>query len=266
MKLSEINIYPIKSCKGISLKTNHVESLGFKNDRRFMLVDDNFQMLTQREYPMMAGIEVMDLHLENNISMSISHPDLDSLIKISIDNKSLNFQNVNVWTTSFNTKLFESPQLDPLSELLGIRCKLAVMDEEVHRPMKPDGLVGDVSFADALPFLVIGKASLDFLNTKLETPVEMNRFRPNIVVDGSEPHQEDGWEIIKIGNIRFKLTRPCVRCVMTTVNPQNYSKSKEPLRTLNNYRNFDGDVQFGMNAIALDIGEITLGDQVQILK
>src|SRR5690606_36055403 len=120
-----------------------------------------------------------------------------------------------------------------------------------------------VSFADAMPFLVIGQKSLDDVNHKLMVPVPMNRFRPNFVFSGGEAFQEDQWGRVKIGECIFKVTKPSARCVMTTVDQATGIKGKEPLKTLASYRTKDKKVLFGQNMIPLTMGTIKVGDQVQ---
>jgi uncharacterized protein len=119
-----------------------------------------------------------------------------------------------------------------------------------------------VSFADGMPYLVIGQASLDELNTRLEIPVPMDRFRPNLVFTGGKAFEEDDWDKVKIGNSLFKVTKPCARCVMTTVDQNTGKKSKEPLKTLSTYRNVNGKVMFGQNMLLLEGEKISVGDLV----
>jgi uncharacterized protein len=119
-----------------------------------------------------------------------------------------------------------------------------------------------VSFADGMPYLVIGQASLDELNTRLEIPVPMDRFRPNLVFTGGKAFEEDDWDKVKIGDAVFKITKPCARCVMTTVDQTTGKKNKEPLKTLSTYRNVKGKVMFGQNMLLLEGEKIRVGDLV----
>jgi uncharacterized protein len=117
----------------------------------------------------------------------------------------------------------------------------------VDRRYAPEGQM--VSFADAYPFLVIGEASLADLNSRLEIPVPMNRFRPNLVFSGGTPFCEDGWRDFNIGDQPFRAVKPCARCIMTTIDQQTTTKNAEPLRTLASYRKQDNKVLFGQNVI-----------------
>ena len=123
-----------------------------------------------------------------------------------------------------------------------------------------------VSFADGFPYLVIGQASLDELNSRLENPVSINRFRPNFVVEGSLPFEEDGWADFKMGNLDFLGVKPCARCVMTTIDPETAAKGKEPLLTLASYRKRNNKIYFGQNVLAKTYGSLKVGDEVEVLN
>src|SRR5690606_21578489 len=119
-----------------------------------------------------------------------------------------------------------------------------------------------VSFADAMPYLLIGQSSLDDLNEKLNDRVPMNRFRPNLVVSGGMAFEEDNWKMVKIGECTFKVTKPCARCVVTTINQETARAGKEPLKTLSTYRSVNNKVLFGQNMIAITLGKVQAGDKV----
>jgi ferredoxin len=128
-----------------------------------------------------------------------------------------------------------------------------------------------VAFADGYPLLLISQASLDDLNQRLlannQKTVSMANFRPNIVVDNCLPFAEDGWQYIRIGEIEFKVSKPCERCILTTVNPENGIKDakQQPLSTLKTYRQADsGEVLFGQNLIPLTSGRINKGDKLTV--
>jgi uncharacterized protein YcbX len=135
------------------------------------------------------------------------------------------------------------------------------------RPIKSRYQVNNeqVSFADGFPFLLISDASLADLNQRLEQPVPMNRFRPNLVVSGCEAFAEDGWQSIRIGSIGFRVVKPCDRCVITTVDQTQGIRGKEPLLTLAQYRRWDGKIWFGQNLIHEQLGMLKVGDSVEII-
>jgi uncharacterized protein YcbX len=146
--------------------------------------------------------------------------------------------------------------------LLGTPCRLVTMPSSTVRQVdlgyaEPGDPVG---FADGFPFLLISQGSLDELNRRLEHPVPMDRFRPNIVVDGCEPHAEDGWSRVTIGEISFRVVKPCARCVITTTDQQTGERGREPLRTLATYRRVGNKVLFGQNLIHDGVGAVRVGD------
>jgi uncharacterized protein YcbX len=117
-----------------------------------------------------------------------------------------------------------------------------------------------------MPYLIIGQESLNDLNSRLEIPVPMDRFRPNIVFSGGVAFQEDSLRKVKIGDLEFQIVKPCARCVMTTVDQETGEKSKEPLKTLSDYRKINSKVYFGQNVVALETGKVRIGDLIQPLE
>ena len=121
------------------------------------------------------------------------------------------------------------------------------------------------SFADGYPILIIGQTALDFLNEKLETPIPINRFRPNLVFTGGLPNEEDNWKQFSIGESEFFGVKPCARCVVTTINQSSAEKGKEPLKTLATYRKVGKKILFGQNLIPKNIGKvIDIGNEIII--
>jgi uncharacterized protein YcbX len=155
-----------------------------------------------------------------------------------------------------------------LSRVLGMECGLVFMPEDVERGVNPErGRPGDVvSFADGYPLLLTGEGSLDELNRRLEAPIEMRRFRPNLVVAGGAPFAEDTWRRLRAGGVAFRNAKPCDRCAIPTVDPSTGVTSREPLRTLARFRARDGAVWFGVNLIPDETGTIRVGDAVEVLQ
>ena len=265
MHLSELNIYPVKSLKGISLQSATVEARGLEYDRRWMLVDEDRQFFTQREVPKMAAvkIEVGPDGLTASMNGNRIHVAPGSEGETEF---------VTVWGSTVKGAFYGREIDDWFSDALETKCRLVSMPESTKRMVSPEFAVrvleDHVSFADGYPFLLIGEASLDDLNTRLAEPVPMNRFRPNFVVAGAEPFEEDTWKRIRIGSTEFHLVKPCARCVLTTVDQVSGVKTgKEPLATLSGYRNFDGKVLFGQNLIAESVGgTVSVGDEVEVIE
>lgn len=263
ISLAEITIYPIKSCGGVPLDSARLEPRGLQYDRRWMLVDEKGDFLTQREYPRMALIHVALL----NDALELQAPDMDCL-RIPIEAVSNNTRVVTVWNDCVEARDVGEEGSVWFSDYLHTSCRLVVMTGESRREVDRAYAVRDdlVSFADAFPLLLISDASLADLNARLESPIPMKRFRPNIVVSGCEPYEEDTWEVIRIGDTRLHIVKPCARCTIPTVDTITGVMAVEPLKTLASYRTRGNKVMFGQNVIHEGTGVLRLGDSVQILK
>lgn len=263
LQVQDIFIYPIKSLKGIRLESAKVLQRGFQYDRRWMLVDRSGLFITQRIHHQMAliQVELQDNHLLVSSEINQANPiqiPFDLILESQIE--------VEIWDDRVMANLVD-PSFDQwFSEVLGIECQLVVMPESTQRKVSPHYAVNgeSVSFADSMPYLIIGQESLNHLNSKLAEPVPMNRFRPNIVFSGEESFVEDTWKNIKIGDVDFYVAKPCARCVLITVDQATGNKSKEPLKTLAGYRTLNNKVYFGQNALALQEGILHIGDSIQI--
>lgn len=178
---------------------------------------------------------------------------------------------VTVWSSKVKASVYDDEVNAWFSDAIGAKCRLVLMPEETKRKVSPYYAVhkfkDTVSFADGYPFLLIGEGSLADLNSRLEHPLPMNRFRPNFVVAGSEPFAEDRWKKIRVGETVFHVVKPCARCVITTVDQSTGEKGKEPLKTLTGYRKRNGKVMFGQNLIAESAGGVVrVGDSVELLE
>ena len=269
MFISEINIYPIKSLGGISLKSSIIEKRGLQFDRRWMLINEKKNFLTQREFPKMATInaEVIEKGLR------VLHGGNELIIPFEPQTNET--ASVKIWSSRCRANVYEDEVNRWFQSVLQTDCRLVKMPEETHRKVNYFYAVhkdDTVSFADAYPFLLIGENSLTDLNARLENPVPMNRFRPNFVVSGSEAFAEDDWKKIKIGACEFYIVKPCARCVITTIDQQNGTKDGvEPLRTLASFRipkrSIKKKILFGQNLIAENVGAtVSVGDKIEILE
>ncbi len=158
-----------------------------------------------------------------------------------------------------------------LSTILGRPVDLVYFDDPQNRPVDPEfGQPGDyVSFADGFPLLVATTGSLDHLNSHLARPIEMARFRPNIVLDAEGAWPEDSWKTIRIGSVELRIAKPCARCVITTRDPYSGEQPdpREPLQTLGKlHRSAKGGIIFGQNAIPNNAGTISIGDAVEVME
>lgn len=273
MTISELHIYPIKSLGGISVSDVVVEPRGFRHDRRFMLVsppqdDEPWEFMTQRTNHQMALIDVAIA--DETLRVWHRHCPGDVLeLPLTLPNSSEEVSAsqetilVNIWDSEGVPARAVSREADGwFTRILGKPCRLVFMPETTHRIVDP-AYARDpndvVSFADGYPYLLIGQASLDYLNQRTPEPMTMLRFRPNIVVQDSEPYDEDSWQQFRMGEMDFYGVKPCARCVLTTIDPQTAQVGKEPLRTLATYRQWKHKILFGQNVLAQSTGALPLG-------
>lgn len=261
MRVSGLYIYPIKSFQGISLSDAEVLERGFKYDRRWMLVNDENIVITQRTHTQISQVTIR-LNSETILASYNGLPDLE--LPLTLENNAL--INVTVWNDQVDALEAPSYINEWFSKVADEPCKLVFMPEDASRPVSPERAINgeNVSFADGYPYLIIGQASLDDLNSRLELPLPMNRFRPNIVVEGIAAYAEDSWNDLQIGKVKFHATHPCKRCVFTTIDQETGKKGAEPLKTLATYRREGKDVIFGVNTLARSTGRIKVGDEVQL--
>jgi uncharacterized protein YcbX len=290
MQISEINIYPIKSLKGISLEGAVVEKRGLRFDRRWMLTDRDGIFFTQRETPKMATIAV-----RVDSGQLIVESETAGTLTIPFEPDRATRQNVVVWQSEVAGEVYTGEVSEWFSDVLGRSCQLVLMPEasERHVSEKFDQGGDIVSFADGYPLMMIGEGSLAEVNERIEenyrdadegvrVPFPMNRFRPNLVVRGSDPFAEDRWAKIRVGEAIFRVVKPCGRCVMTTVDQaRGEFDGKEPLKTMATFRmakdvfpnTFEelgqtaNAVLFGENLIPENPGAtIRVGDEVEVLE
>jgi uncharacterized protein YcbX len=248
VRLSAIAIFPIKSCRGIEVSEAVVERRGLRHDRRFMIVDGAGRFVTQREEPSLArvavAIEAQDVVVEvEGYGRARAHaePPANALGAPTP---------VTVWNSTVEAR--EVPELSAFfASLLGRAVRCVYMPESTRRAVSPaHARPGDVvSFADGYPLLVASESSRADLEARAGVPLEMARFRPNVVVAGAAAWEEDGWTRVRIGPLWLRVTKPCARCVMTTLDPRTGEGGQEPLRTLATFRRVDGEVMFGLNLV-----------------
>ncbi|MFI2027704.1 MOSC domain-containing protein [Streptomyces buecherae] len=272
-QLSAVHVYPVKSVGGCALGEAAVEPWGLAGDRRWLLVKPDGTFLTQRHLPRMAlgtaeplpdgGIALSAAGLEP-LTVPVPDPRTHRVSTVRVFQDPVEL----VWTEGAGSAWF--------SELLGREVFLAHLDDPARRrPINPRyARPGEtVSLADSMPFLVTTTASLADLNSLIargdhahEGPLPMNRFRPNLVVDGVEPWAEDGWRKLLIGDVAFRVAKPSSRCVITTTDQRTAERGKEPLRTLAQHHRIDNKVVFGQNLIPEHTGTVRVGDPVKILE
>jgi len=263
--LSEINVYPIKSLGGISVSEAVPERRGLQYDRRWMLVNSDGRFLSQREIPAMAllGTAIAPPYLQvfskQNPSQSISIP-------LEIETEKHPKLMVEIWGDRCAARVVSEEINQWFSAHLAQDIRLVYMPDTTRR--RTDGRYAPkghtVSFADGFPFLIIGQASLDALNERLEQAVPMNRFRPNLVFSGGEAFEEDDWSHFTIENAPFQGVKPCARCIIITTDQDTAERAAEPIKTMATFRKKGNKILFGQNVVWLGEGAplIRVGQEI----
>jgi uncharacterized protein YcbX len=264
MFVSALYVYPIKSCGGISLEVAQISQKGIRGDRAFMVVDLAGRFITQRVQPRMALIQ---LAVGENGVLTVTAPNMPEISIMANDTGKR--CNVEIW----NDTCIGVDQGDAIatwfSTFLGIACRVVHMPENYVRQVNPQYAVQEqdqVAFADGYPFLLVTEASLADLNARMQEPLPVNRFRPNIVLAGTLPYVEDTWRKIYIGEVLFHIVKACERCSVTTTDQATSVVGKEPLRTLATDRRAQKGVMFGQNLIHAHEGIIHLGDTIEVVE
>lgn len=264
ISLSNLTYYPIKACRGFDLAESNVERMGLEHDRRMMVVTPEGEFLTQREYPRLALVTPT---LKNDTA-TLAAPNFDA-IHFNIQKSGTPWP-VNIWKAMGVHAIDQGEETAQwFSDWLGTPVRLVHIADGFQRKLNPEYAINaddHTGFADGYPILIISEESLQDLNSRLDSPLPMNRFRPNIVVKGSEPFAEDTWKRIRIGEIEMALVKPCPRCVVTTIDKETLEKNKEPLRTLGEYRKHELGAIFGMNVIPLNSGRLERGMSVEVIQ
>ncbi|MFH9012054.1 MOSC domain-containing protein [Streptomyces sp. NPDC017943] len=269
--LHSIHVHPVKAARGLAPAEAVVEPWGLAGDRRWAVLDNGGKVLTQRRLPRLAlaaaeslpgggvrlsapGMEPLTVPVPRGagtVPMEIFRDKVEAVPADGTD--------AHTWWSSY----------------LGVGTRLVHMDDPAtRRPVAPEyARPGDtVSFADGFPLLLTTTSSLDALNTLIahgehaqEGPLPMDRFRPNVVVSGTPPWAEDGWSRLAVGEVEFRVAKPCGRCVVTTTDQGSGDRGREPLHTLGLHRRLDGKLVFGQNLVPLSRGTLRVGDAVRIL-
>jgi hypothetical protein len=254
-------VYPVKGCRGISLERAQVEERGFAHDRRWMFVNEVDLFVTQRTAPGLARVDVSIDEVAGTLRLSTDGHDP---LELPLEPRDGQRRTVRVWGDDVEVLDGGPGAARWATEVLGSTTTLVFMPDRTRRSVSPTyGRAGDVvSFADAFPLLLTTTASLDDLNSRLARPLPMDRFRPNVVVDGVPPWSEDTWRHLTVGRLGVRIVKGCDRCVVTTTDQRTGERGVEPLRALAKFREREHKVYFGMNGIPDGTGSIALGDPV----
>ncbi|GAA1387403.1 MOSC domain-containing protein [Pseudonocardia kongjuensis] len=277
VRLTGLLRYPVKSCRGTPEDRLPVERAGLAGDRRWMVVDPDGVMVTGRKHPRLV---LAAPRLPAGGGLEVTGPGLP-VLQVAEPDPAVGTVPVRVHRSD-TAGVPAGPVADRwFSRLLGTDVRLVHLDDPDRRRPDPEFSRPQdrVSYADGYPLLLTSQDSLDALNELVadgphaaEGPLPMSRFRPNLVVSGAAPWAEDGWRRITVGDVAFRVAKPCARCVFTTVDPVTADRGREPMVTLARHRRVGGGVLFGVNLIPdLDPGpgpgpgpELRVGDELTV--
>lgn len=261
--LTRLFIHPVKSMRGIGLTHALADISGLAFDRIFMVTEPDGTFITARQFPQMVRFTPSPLH----DGLHLSAPDGSSVVVRFADFAAQDAP-TEVWGNHFTARIAPDAINQWLSGFFSRDVQLRWVGPQLTRRVKRRDDV-PLSFADGYPFLLANEASLRDLQQRCPAGVKIEQFRPNLVVSGAAPWEEDTWKVIRIGDVVFDVAKPCSRCIFTTVSPEKGQKhpTGEPLATLQTFRTAqdNGDVDFGQNLIARNSGVIRVGDEVDIL-
>ena len=264
-KVRQLFIYPIKSLAGFEVASAMLTDRGFQHDRRWMLIDSSNVFITQRQYPEMCLLQTA---IENDELIVFHKNNPEDPLRIALQPAPTSTFKVKIWDDECEAQAVGDAASKWFSNKLSTQCKLVYMPDGTRR--KVDGLFAFNNelnnFSDAYPLHIIGQASLDDLNSRLQDTLPINRFRPNIFFEGGSAYDEDIMQELLIGNIKMLGVKLCARCPITTINQANADLAKEPLKTLTGYRMKNNKVYFGQNLLHTQTGQLNVGDAIEILK
>lgn len=275
-RLSSVHVYPVKSARGLALGESAVEPWGLAGDRRWMVVDGDGKVITQREQPRLALVTAepqpgggLRLSASGGERLDVPAPVPDA-----------GTVRVRIWRDEVEAVPAPDTAHKWFSRRLGTQAALVhLADPARQRPIDPEyaGPGETVSLADGYPLLVTTTASLAALDgltagealaaaARPSPPLPMDRFRPNAVISGTAAWEEDGWRRVRIGEVTFRVTKPCGRCVVTTTDQATAERGAEPLRTLARHRRIGGRLVFGQNLVPERTGTLRVGDAFTVLE
>lgn len=268
LQLSALYRYPLKSGKGQSLQEIGLDKLGLDGDRRWMLVDEGTgRFLTQRA---VAKMSQLSASWNEAGGLTLSAPGHGAIDVPLPPTEQEQRRGVIIWRDTLRVPDAGDEAAAWVSDFIGNPTRLVHVPVELARTTAAGYGKDDdkVAFADGFPLLLIGQASLQDLSSRVGRSLEMLRFRPNLVVEGSEAFAEDGWKRIRIGAVEFRLVKPCSRCIMTTVDPHTGERDpqREPFATLQQYRSTPDGAMFGQNLVNDGNGRLEVGMPVEVLE
>lgn len=278
-RITDLFVHPLKGAAPMRIHRMRLDALGAVGDRRWVLMDAHGTAVTPRDVPalaqLVATLPVREGAIERDAPLALHARGLDPIV-VPPAAPSAPLHDVRVWDDVVRLADAGDAAAEWVSRAIDVPCRLMHWTDASRRPLaaKYAGVLPNadrhVTITDGAPLLLLGSASLDALNVRLSAAghgaLGVARFRPNVMLATTAPHEEDTWERIRLGSVEIGVGSPCPRCVVTTIDPQTLAQGVEPLRTLAQYRRGDGGgVMFGMNATHATAGELVVGDALDVL-
>lgn len=267
LRLTGIRVYPLKGAGGFDLQETGLDSFGIPGDRRWMLARPDGQFISQRSHPRLSLIRTAPLEAPDpsGLRFSVSAPG-QGAFELGAD-PSGEWLDVRVHGDRFRAAVGYGEADQWFSAFLGEACRLVFIPDEILRPVDPEYAPGHrIGLADGYPLHLTTEESLSDLNRVLPTRTNMLRYRPNLVVSGGRPWEEDQWRILEVGGVELHIVKPCARCTGVTVDQGSGTRGQEPLRTMKSFREWEGKVFFGQNVVFSGTGRFRVGENVHILE
>ncbi len=273
-RVAALTLYPLKSAAGIEVETATLDDRGAVGDRRWLLVDPAGDAITARETPRLLTLQPQFATDDRDGALALQAPRLPVCV-VPLPDASAPQRDVVIWGDVVTALDAGDDVAEWCSDAIGRAARLVRLDDGAARPLKPK-YAGPlphanrrVAFTDGAPLMMLGLASIAYLEERLRTrgmalPMDRRRFRANVWLEHSAPHEEDHWRRITIGNLDLGVGSLCTRCVLTTVDPDTQEKGAEPLREFAAYRRVQDGVAFGVNVTHAGAGTLRVGDDVHI--
>ena len=258
-----LRIYPVKGARGSDVDEMRFDAMGPRFDRRWMVVGPDGVFISQRGRPELATVRAAvggrELVLDAPGAGAVAVPLAPGGGRVG----------VRVWDSELEVRAVSADADAWLTAILGAPHRLVHIGEDDVRRTDPAYAEGHrVGFADGYPALLVSRGSVAELGARAGRPIPVERFRPNIVVSGASPHDEDRWRRFTIGSLSFSGVKLCARCKVTTIDQESGERDRdgEPLRTLARYRHLKDKVYFGVNVVHNGTGRIRAGDPVRVTE
>jgi uncharacterized protein YcbX len=264
--VAALYIYPLKSARGVAVDRVLLDERGIVGDRRWMLTDLSGKYLGLRAHPRLALVAAWNT--TGGLAVRLGEESFE--VERPLQGRAP-WLEAQVWSGPCQVLEADREAAARIGRFLGIDCRLVYLPDDALGPDAASygpfrGGQRRIGLSDGAPLLVTNAASLDDLNCRLDTPVTVTRFRPNMVLGGAEPWAEDRWSRLAVRGINLRVVKPCPRCAATTVDEATGERGTEPLRTLASFRRDSRGVNFGVKVAHEATGTIAVGDGVAIFE